>query len=49
MAVRQEVNNLEYSVVVHELEFATKRVLYGLNIMTVNRKEGNDQESILLT
>ena len=30
MAVRQEVNNLESSVVVQELEFAMNRALYGL-------------------
>ena len=29
MAVRQEVNNLESSVVVQELEFAMTRALYG--------------------
>ena len=30
MAVRQEVNNLEGSEVVQELEFAINRALYGL-------------------
>ena len=30
IAVRQEVNNLESSVVVQELEFAIYLVLYGL-------------------
>ena len=28
-AVREEVNSLDNSVVVHELEFAIKRDLYG--------------------
>ena len=34
-AVRHEVNNLESSVVVQELEFAINRALYGLKICFV--------------
>ena len=38
MAVRQEVNNFENSVIVQELEFAMNLALYGNVLPTVPRR-----------